>query len=95
LLELVPGLPKGGLLGNAQAEIFPDMILDGLDLAAPADGVELGLFAGWLHAPVALQARFAQGAGHITVTTLRLAPEDGPIATALLESLVQRAADAA
>lgn len=36
-------------------------------------------------------ARFAQGAGHIVVTTLRLAPEVGPVATAMLESLVQRA----
>jgi Glycosyl hydrolases family 2, sugar binding domain len=91
----VPGLPDGGLLGDAHGEIFPDHVLDGLDVAAPLDGVEVGLFSGWVHSPVALLAQFDQGSGQVIATTLQLAPEDGPVATALLEQLVQRALDAA
>lgn len=30
---------------------------------------------------------FPQGRGHLTITTLRLAPENGPAATVLLEAL--------
>lgn len=33
-----------------------------------------------------------QHAGRMSVTTLKLAPEDGPMATALLETLIQRIA---
>jgi hypothetical protein len=88
---VIPGLPRGGLLGDPQGEIFADHVLAGLDPAAPKDGVEVGMFAGWVQQPAALLAAFAQGAGRITATTLRLAPENGPVATALLESLIQRA----
>jgi hypothetical protein len=94
LPDVVPGLPEGGLLGDAHREVFPECVLDGLVAAEASDGVEAGLFAGWIHAPVTVQAGFALGAGHLIVTTFRLAPEHGPIATALLESLVQRAAGA-
>jgi len=52
----------------------------------------MGLFAGWIHSPAALLATFHQRAGRICATTLKLAPEDGPMATVLLESLIQRAA---
>jgi hypothetical protein len=88
----IPGLSLGGLLGEAHAEVFPDHVLEGLDVAAPQDGVEVGMFVGWIHDPVALLASFAQGAGRLTVTTLRLSPENGPVATALVASLVRRAA---
>jgi hypothetical protein len=88
---IVPGLADGGLLGDPHGQIFPDHVLDGLEAAAPSDGVEIGLFSGWIHSPAALLAAFEQGAGRLMATTLRLAPENGPVATAMLESLVQRA----
>ena len=90
---VVPGLSSGGLLGDAHRQVFPDHVLDGLDVASAADGVRIGLFSGWVHSPVALLASFAQGHRRVIVTTLRLAPEDGPIATAMLEALIQEAAE--
>ncbi len=87
----LPGLEDGGLLGDAHAEIFPDLVLDWRDRAAGTDVVEVGMFSGWIRHPAALLMSFRQGAGHVIVTTLRVAPEEGPIATAVLESLVQRA----
>jgi hypothetical protein len=46
-------------------------------------------FAGWLAAPTALIWSFSQGRGHLTITTLRLAPGSGPAATVLLEALIE------
>jgi hypothetical protein len=83
---IVPGLRTGGLLGVAHAEIFPDHVLEG-----PPARAEAGLFSGWVHSPAALLTTFAQNEGRVAATTLRVAPEDGPVATALLESLIQRA----
>jgi hypothetical protein len=87
---VVPGLPQGGLLGDAHGEIFPDHVLDGLDVATRSDGVEVGLFSGWVHNPAALLADLRHGAARLAATTLRVSPEEGPVATAMLESLVQR-----
>jgi Glycosyl hydrolases family 2, TIM barrel domain len=92
LPAMMPGLPDGGLLGDAHREVFPDHVLDGLDVASADDGVRVGLFSGWVHSPVALVASLSHGRARAIVTTLRLAPEDGPIATALLEQLIQEAA---
>jgi hypothetical protein len=52
------------------------------------------MFVGWVHTPAALVWTFRQAAGAVTLTTLRVAPETGPVATALLERLVQHAAAA-
>jgi hypothetical protein len=87
----VPGLPEGGLLGDPYAEIFPGHVLTGIDAADPAVRVDAGMFAGWLRHPAALLATFRQGAGRVVMTTLHACPEDGPVATSLLEQLVQRA----
>jgi hypothetical protein len=90
LPDTIPGLPAGGLLGDAQREVYPDHVIDGLDPGVPQDEVAVGIFAGWLHSPAALLGAFGQGAGRIVVTTLHVAPEDGPVATALLETLIRR-----
>jgi hypothetical protein len=50
------------------------------------------MFVGWVHAPAAIEWRFPQGAGSITLTTFRVAPEAGPVATHLLDRLLRRAA---
>ena len=90
---VMAGLPDGGLLGDAHREIFPDHVMDGLDVASPTDGVRVGLFSGWVHSPVGLLASIDHDGRRIVVTTLRLAPEDGPIATVMLETLIQEAAE--
>jgi hypothetical protein len=90
---VVPGITEGGLLGDPHRQIFPDHVLDGLDVLAASDGVEAGLFAGWVHDPAALLAAFRHGDGRLVATTLRLSPEDGPIATTMLESLIQKAGE--
>jgi hypothetical protein len=45
-----------------------------------------------VHSPAALVWSFPQGRGSLTLTTLRIAPERGPVATVLLEGLLQRTA---
>jgi hypothetical protein len=50
------------------------------------------MFVGWVHAPGAIVWSFRQGRGAVTVTTFRVAPESGPVATLLLEQLIQQAA---
>ena len=52
------------------------------------------MFVGWVHAPAALVWTFLQGRGAVTLTTFRVAPEPGAVATVLLEGLIQRAAHA-
>jgi hypothetical protein len=46
------------------------------------------MFAGWVHAPAALIWSFPHGQGRLTLTTFRVAPEGGPVATVLLEGLI-------
>jgi hypothetical protein len=92
---VVAGLPGGGLLGDTCAEIYPSHVLAGFDPADAGVRVDAGIFAGWLRSPAALLATLRQGAGTIVATTLGAVPGDGPVATALLESLVQRALPAA
>ena len=58
------------------------------------DEVSAGMFVGWVHAPAAIEWRFPQGAGSITLTTFRVAPEAGPVACHLLDRLVRRASGA-
>jgi hypothetical protein len=49
------------------------------------------MFVGWVHAPAAIVWTFPQGRGTVTLTTFRVAPESGPVATLLLEQLLQQA----
>jgi hypothetical protein len=92
---ILPGalgdLPDRNPLDFAYREVLPDHVLDGYDPSAHLDEVVAGMFSGWVHAPAALVWRFAQGRGKLTLTTFRVAPERGPVATALLEGLIQLA----
>lgn len=47
---------------------------------------------GWVHSPAALIWTFRQGGGQMTLTTFHLAPDSGPVATHLLEQLMQQVA---
>jgi hypothetical protein len=48
------------------------------------------MFVGWVHEPAALLWAFAQGSGSVVLTTFRLAPESGPVATTLLACLIEQ-----
>jgi hypothetical protein len=52
------------------------------------------MFVGWVHTPAAIVWTFRQGRGAVTLTTFRVAPESGPVATLLLERLLQQAGSA-
>ena len=92
LPDLQAGLPQRAPLDFAYTEVLPDHVLLGYEPSRHNQEVSAGMFVGWVHAPAALEWRFAQGAGSITLTTFRLAPESGPVATALLDRLIHRAA---
>jgi hypothetical protein len=47
-----------------------------------------------VHEPAALIWGFGQGRGSIVMTTFRLAPESGPVASTMLEALIERVANA-
>ena len=90
----IEDLPDRNPLDFAYEEVLPDHVLLGHDPVRHRDEVPAGMFVGWIHAPAALTWEFAQGRGSMTLTTFRLAPEHGPVATVLLEGLIQRAAGA-
>jgi hypothetical protein len=94
LHDEVRGLPRRNPLDFAYEEVLPDHVLLGYDPARHRDEVCAGMFVGWVNAPAALIWTFRQGRGAVTVTTFRVAPESGPVATLLLEHLVQKAAHA-
>lgn len=92
LPDAFPGLPRRAPLDFAYAEVLPEHVLLGFDPARHRDEVPAGIFAGWVQAPAALTWTFPQGRGRLTVTTFRLAPESGPVATVMLDELVAYAA---
>jgi hypothetical protein len=92
--DILPGLPERAPLDFAYSQVIPDHVLTGYDPRRDGDDVSAGMFAGWVHAPAALAWTFAQGAGFLTVTTFRVAPEAGPVAALLLDRLVRHAAEA-
>jgi hypothetical protein len=94
LHDALPGLPDRNPLDFAYEEVLPDHVLLGYEPRRHLDEVAAGMFVGWVHAPAAIVWTFGQGRGAVTLTTFRLAPESGPVATALLEGLLQQAAHA-
>lgn len=92
--DILPGLPERAPLDFAYQEVMPDHVIAGYDPERDGDEVAAGIFAGWVHAPAALAWTFPQGAGSLTVTTFRVAPESGPVASLLLDRLVRHAAGA-
>jgi len=89
--NLAMDLPRRAPLDFTYAEVLPDHVLTGFDAAEHASEVSAGMFVGWIHAPVALAWSFPQGRGRLTLTTLHVAPESGPVATVLRDALISRA----
>lgn len=90
----LPGLPLRNPLDFAYEEVLPDHVMLGYEPRRHLDEVAAGMFVGWIHTPAAIVWQFRQGRGTVTLTTFRVAPETGPVATALLERLIQHAAQA-
>ena len=88
------GLPVRNPLDFAYSEVLPDHVLLGHDPVRHVDEVTAGMFAGWVHAPAAIEWTFPQGRGSMTITTFRISPESGPVASALFQRLLRRTADA-
>ncbi|MCA1588765.1 MAG: ABC transporter permease subunit [Chloroflexi bacterium] len=93
LPETFPRLPDRRLLDQAYEEVAPDHVLLGYDPVQHRDEVMAGMFVGWVHEPAALIWHFEQGRGSIVMTTFQLAPESGPVASTMLECLVDRFAE--
>ncbi len=94
LHDLLPGLPLRNPLDFAYEEVLPDHVMLGYDPRRHGDEVAAGMFVGWVQTPAAIVWQFRQGRGSVTLTTFRVAPETGPVATLLLEQLMQHAAQA-
>lgn len=92
--DLLPGLPERNPLDYAYREVLPDHVLTGYEPTAHGDEVVAGMFAGWINAPAAIAWTFGQGRGAVTITTFRVAPEHGPLASLLLDRLIRHAASA-
>ena len=90
--DAIPGLPRRQLLDFTFQEVTPEHVMIGYDPKVHRDEVPAGMFVGWLHEPAALIWTFGQGAGKVTLTTFRLSPENGPVATVMLEQLLQGSA---
>lgn len=89
--SLAVNLPGRAPLDFTYAEVLPDHVLTGFAPAEHATEVSAGMFVGWIHAPVALTWSFPQGRGRLTLTTLHVAPENGPVATTLRNALISAA----
>ncbi|HEX2222522.1 MAG TPA: glycoside hydrolase family 2 TIM barrel-domain containing protein, partial [Candidatus Limnocylindria bacterium] len=87
-----PELPDRAPLDVAYRQVAPDHVLLGYDPVRHREEVSAGMFVGWVHEPAALLWSFTQGAGLITLTTFRLAPESGPVASAMLQCLLEQLA---
>lgn len=85
-----PQLPERAPLDLAFEEVAPDHVLLGYDPVRHHDEVLAGMFVGWVHEPAALLWAFGQGAGSIVMTTFRLSPESGPVATTMLQVLIDQ-----
>jgi hypothetical protein len=94
LHDALPGLPRRNPLDFAYEEVLPDHVLLGYDPGRHRDEVPSGMFVGWVHTPAANIWTFRQDRGVMTLTTFRVAPESGPVATLLLERLIQHTARA-
>jgi hypothetical protein len=93
LPDAFPRLPWRAPLDQAYGEIAPDHVLLGYEPTTHRDEVPAGMFVGWIHAPAALVWGFGQGDGLFVLTTFRLAPESGPLATNMLDSLIEKLAE--
>jgi len=88
-------LPGGPLLDDAFDRVIPDHVMTGFKPMDFAARVHAGITAGWVHKTVTLIGERPFGAGNVVFSTFRLLrdpPGADPVATTLLDALIETAA---
>jgi hypothetical protein len=87
-------LPGGPLIGHAFDRVIPTHVIAGCSTWDFQARVHAGMVVGWVHKPAGIIAERDCGRGKMVVTTFRLledAPGADPVATALLDGLIELA----
>jgi hypothetical protein len=88
------GLPGGPLIDHAFDRMIPNHVIAGCSAWDFQARVHAGMVVGWVHKPAGLIVEREHGRGKMVATTFRLfedAPGADPVATALLDGLLQLA----
>jgi hypothetical protein len=90
--RIFQGLPTGGTVDFAFADLTPETVIVGLTPRDFAANVHSGLFVGWVHHNVALVAERRVDEGRLMVCTFRLREHLGahPVATIMMQDMVDR-----
>jgi Glycosyl hydrolases family 2, sugar binding domain/Glycosyl hydrolases family 2/Glycosyl hydrolases family 2, TIM barrel domain len=87
-------VPGGPLIDHAFDRVIPNHVIAGCNAWDFQARVHAGMVLGWVHKPAGLIVERERGRGKLVVTTFRLledAPGADPIATALLDGLIELA----
>jgi hypothetical protein len=92
--RLFKGIPTGGTVDFAFADLTPDAVLVGLSPRDFASRVHAGLFVGWVHHVVALVAERPVDQGQLMACTFRLREHLGqhPVATIVMDDMIHHMA---
>ncbi len=88
--RMFQGIPTGGLVDFAFADLTPEHVIIGLSPRDFASDVHAGLFIGWLHHIVALVAERRFGNGRLLISTFRLRDHmtSNPVAAIMLRDMI-------
>ena len=87
-------IPGGPLLDHAFDRVIPNHVIAGCSTWDLQARVHAGIVVGWVHKPAGLIVERERGRGKMVVTTFRLleeTPGADPVATALLDALIELA----
>jgi len=89
--QLFAGIPTGGMVDFAFADLTPDAVLVGLQPRDFARRVHAGLFVGWVHHVVALVAERPVDRGRLLASTFRLREQldQHPVATVMMDDMIR------
>jgi hypothetical protein len=92
--RLFGGIPTGGVVDFAFADLTPESVIVGLTPRDFATRVHAGLFVGWVHHAAALVAERAVDGGRIVICTFRLREHLGahPVATIMMRDMIAHVA---
>ena len=92
--KLFRGIPTGGAVDFAFADLTPETVIVGLTPRDYAANVHSGLFVGWVHHIVALVAERPIDRGRLMICTYRLREHLGnhPVATIMMRDMIERMA---
>jgi hypothetical protein len=92
--RLFGGIPTGGTVDFAFADLTPDSVLVGLSPRDFASRVHAGLFVGWVHHVVALVAERRIDHGLLMACTFRLRDhlDRHPVATTMMDDMIRHMA---